>query len=157
MRGLGALIGECAAGQVVAGPRKKMAALPPPFTPIKRLACLWQKGALGKEPHRPQLEGPFPCQTKGSGAVLFVLAPQAALGLDPNLHLPPRRFGVGARVEAFTGDGLRDGWSPGEVVGLNYREPDWAADQIAPYQIRLDEGGELIFAPMDEDRVVRLE
>lgn len=41
-------------------------------------------------------------------------------------------------------------------VGINYRESEWAADEVAPYQIRLDDGeGTLIFAPMDDDRVVR--
>jgi len=82
-------------------------------------------------------------------------AAASAAGVDPDLDLPPRRFAVGAPVHAMTGDGpLPGGWSPGTVVGLNYREPGWPADQVAPYQIELADGT-LIFAPIDEDRIVR--
>ena len=42
----------------------------------------------------------------------------------------------------------------GEVVALNYREDEWPEGQVAPYQIMLQTGA-LIFAPLDEDRVVR--
>jgi len=81
-------------------------------------------------------------------------AAKEALGLSPDVDLPPRRFARGQQVEAFTGDGANGGWAPGTVVGTNYREPEWPEDQVAPYQIQLDDGT-LIFAPMDEDRVVR--
>jgi len=60
------------------------------------------------------------------------------------------RFGVGEVVEAFTSNG----WERGEVVALNYREGEWPEGQVAPYQIMLQSGA-LIFAPLDEDRVVR--
>lgn len=60
------------------------------------------------------------------------------------------RFDMGARVACNTGD-----WSPGIVVKHNYREPNWPAGKIAPYQIQLDDG-RLIFAPVDDDRVIRL-
>jgi len=40
------------------------------------------------------------------------------------------------------------------VVKHNYREPNWPAGKIAPYQIQLDDG-RLIFAPVDDDRVIR--
>jgi len=81
---------------------------------------------------------------------------KAQAGFDPDMDLPPRRFAVGAAVEAFTGDGDFDGWSRGTVVGINYREDGWSPDEVAPYQIKLD-NGVLIFAPMDDDRVVRLQ
>ena len=60
------------------------------------------------------------------------------------------RFSVGETVEAFTSNG----WAKGQVVALNYREDEWPEGQVAPYQIML-ESGALIFAPLDEDRVVR--
>ena len=60
------------------------------------------------------------------------------------------RFKIGQAIEAYTGDG----WTRGEVVALNYREDAWPASKIAPYQIRLSDGM-LIFAPFDDDGVVR--
>ena len=60
------------------------------------------------------------------------------------------RFKIGQAIEAYTGDG----WTLGEVVALNYREDEWPASKIAPYQIRLSDGM-LIFAPFDDDGVVR--
>merc|ERR1719181_460151 len=35
-----------------------------------------------------------------------------------------------------------------------YRESQWPASRVVPYQIRLDDG-RLIFSPMDDDRVIR--
>ena len=85
------------------------------------------------------------------------------------------RFPIGTRVECNTGD-----WLVGTVVGLNCecatdsfvvkfnqqlsknsvaivdREDTWPAGQTVPYQIRLDiNGGHLIYAPMDQDDVIR--
>lgn len=62
------------------------------------------------------------------------------------------RFRVGDKVECNTGN-----WSKGEVVALLYREQGIRSDLgegVAPYQIKLD-NGTLIFAPMDDDRVIR--
>jgi len=59
------------------------------------------------------------------------------------------RFKVGDRVQCNTGS-----WSAGTVAKLNYREANWAPSRVAPYQIKLDDG-RYIFAPMDEDRVIR--
>merc|ERR1740123_2323289 len=63
------------------------------------------------------------------------------------------RFAVGTRVQCRTGQG-EDGWSNGSVAKLWYREDRWHKDRVAPYQIKLDDG-RLIFAPLDDDRVVR--
>ena len=65
------------------------------------------------------------------------------------------RFAMGDRVMAFTGDGpVDDGWSPGTVIAINYLEEGMS--DPAPYQIALDEPeGTLIFAPLDDERVVR--
>ena len=60
------------------------------------------------------------------------------------------RFLVGQVVEAYT----NNGWERGEVVSLNYREEEWPEGQVAPYQIMLERGA-LIYAPMDDDKVVR--
>ena len=38
---------------------------------------------------------------------------------------------------------------------VNYTEPDWKSDRIAPYQIRLLDS-RLIYAPEDNDSVIRL-
>ena len=59
------------------------------------------------------------------------------------------RFTVGTRVECNCG-----GWEPGTVVKLFYRQSSFPAGTFAPYQIQLD-NGKLIYAPIDEDRVVR--
>jgi len=39
-------------------------------------------------------------------------------------------------------------------VQTHYSEPHWPKGRIVPYQIRLDDG-RFIFAPMDDDRVIR--
>ena len=45
-------------------------------------------------------------------------------------------------------------WIPGVVVKHDYREPKWPEGKVAPYQVRLDDG-RVIFAPIDDDRVIR--
>ena len=74
---------------------------------------------------------------------------------SPPPPLADLRFGVGDRVMAFTGDSpVDDGWSPGTVVALDYMS-DLMSEPM-PYQIALDEPeGTLIFAPLDDERVVR--
>lgn len=66
------------------------------------------------------------------------------------------RFTVGTRVECYMGSC----WSPGTVVALLWRGEFMDPGTVAPYQIRLDgddpDGSpRLIFAPADDDRVVR--
>ena len=60
------------------------------------------------------------------------------------------RFAIGTRVECNCG-----GWEPGTVVKTFYRQSSFPPGTFAPYQIRLD-NGKLIYAPIDEDRVVRV-
>ena len=60
------------------------------------------------------------------------------------------RFEIGQAIEAK----IDEGWVHGEVVALNYREDEWPEGRTAPYQIKLDDGS-LIFAPYDDDCVVR--
>ena len=60
------------------------------------------------------------------------------------------RFEVGTRVECNCG-----GWEPGTIVKVFYRQSSFPPGTVAPYQIRLD-NGKLIYAPIDEDRVVRV-
>ena len=59
------------------------------------------------------------------------------------------RFEVGARVECNCG-----AWKPGTVVKHFYAQSSFAAGMCVPYQVRLDDK-KLIFAPADEDRVIR--
>ena len=44
-----------------------------------------------------------------------------------------------------------NGWAAGTIVALGYKSPDGSFN---PYQIRLD-SDTLIFAPMDDDRIIR--
>ena len=60
------------------------------------------------------------------------------------------RFGVGNAVECNTGDG----WVRGTVVVLLYREEGMHPSFLAPYQVKLDDGG-LIYCPADADTCVR--
>ena len=60
------------------------------------------------------------------------------------------RFKLGDRVEANCGE-----WKVGTIVKLFYTQKSFKEGMCAPYQIRLDERERLIFAPNDEERVVR--
>ena len=62
------------------------------------------------------------------------------------------RFKVGDVVECNTGGKKK--WSAGKVVGQMYREAGMPPGMIAPYQVLLDNGS-MIFAPMDDDKVIR--
>jgi hypothetical protein len=66
--------------------------------------------------------------------------------------LPALRFGVGDRVMANTGSGH----VTGVISQLWHREPDWPADQVAPYQIEIDDG-RVVHVPRDSDDLVRPE
>jgi G3E family GTPase len=59
------------------------------------------------------------------------------------------RFKVGQAVICNVGS-----WTPGKIIKLKYREPSWPAEKLAPYQVELHDG-RLIFAPIDDDRVIR--
>ena len=69
------------------------------------------------------------------------------------------RFKLHERVECLYNDvrGDVNTMVPGEVVKLWYREKDWPVTSLAPYQIRLDWDGCLIYAPRDTDDVIRAE
>jgi len=68
---------------------------------------------------------------------------------DQSTTTKPLRFALGTRVECNTG-----AWTAGTVVQIHYSEAHWPKGRIVPYQIRLDDG-RLIFAPMDDNRVIR--
>lgn len=59
------------------------------------------------------------------------------------------RFEVGARVECNCGT-----WKPGTVIKHFYTQASFPEGMCVPYQVQLDDG-KRIFAPADEDRVVR--
>ena len=46
-------------------------------------------------------------------------------------------------------------WLPGKVIQLWYREPNWPEWVYAPYKILLNDGRS-IFAPQDNDQIIRL-
>ena len=60
------------------------------------------------------------------------------------------RFKVGDKVSC----NAASGWSEGTIVAVMYRTPDMPSGFVAPYQIQLDDGP-LIYAPMDDDRVIK--
>ena len=69
------------------------------------------------------------------------------------IHEKPR-FSVGTRVYCKISS---SSWKPGVVVGTNWRGKTWPADKPSvPYQIRLDGTESLIFAPYDDDRIIRI-
>ena len=79
-------------------------------------------------------------------------------GMDQPRMSPPDvepRFSVGDRVECCVARGP-DGWAPGTVVSHWFRAPDWPPGKYAPYQIKLDDSENLIFAPKDRDNCIRL-
>ena len=63
------------------------------------------------------------------------------------------RFAVGDRVECRTG---RSEWTTGVVHALNYRDERMPPGMVAPYQVLLDGEGGFIWAPKDDDAVVRM-
>lgn len=67
---------------------------------------------------------------------------------------PALRFAVGDRVRCKVAPTT---WAAGVVTQVHYREPQWPAHATAPYQVELDEDGQLIFAPADDDRLIRSE
>ena len=62
------------------------------------------------------------------------------------------RFGLDEKVLCRTG---MTEWSPGTIVGLMYRDANMAPGVVAPYQVKLDADGGLIFAPADDNEVIR--
>ena len=63
------------------------------------------------------------------------------------------RFKVGDRVECKYGGG----WAAGVVVAHLFRGPPLPLGKSVPYQVKLDEANSLIFAPADDNRVIRKE
>mmetsp|Transcript_3653 Transcript_3653/g.13118 ORF Transcript_3653/g.13118 Transcript_3653/m.13118 type:complete len:384 (-) Transcript_3653:235-1386(-) len=59
------------------------------------------------------------------------------------------RFPLGAEVECNVGT-----WAAGTVVQHWYRQRDWPPGRFAAYQVKLNNGN-LIYAPMDDDRLIR--
>lgn len=68
---------------------------------------------------------------------------------------PPLRFAIGDPVECRVGPHPVKGWAAGRIIRLNYSQPGWPPNMVAPYQVALKDG-RLIFAPQDSELVVRL-
>ena len=62
------------------------------------------------------------------------------------------RFAIGESVKVYLG---AEGWLNGKIVDFYYREKDWEDHDHAPYQVALDEDPRLIFAPEDDDALVK--
>eukprot|EP00636_Phaeomonas_parva_P008857 CAMPEP_0118868464 /NCGR_PEP_ID=MMETSP1163-20130328/11942_1 /TAXON_ID=124430 /ORGANISM="Phaeomonas parva, Strain CCMP2877" /LENGTH=414 /DNA_ID=CAMNT_0006803145 /DNA_START=64 /DNA_END=1308 /DNA_ORIENTATION=- len=60
------------------------------------------------------------------------------------------RFKIGDRVQCNTSNG----WVPGVVKKLMYREANMPPGMCVPYQVRLDSGA-MVFAPEDADMCIR--
>ena len=69
--------------------------------------------------------------------------------------VPTLRFALNAKVLCRIGPNENTDWAPGTIIQLWYREPNWPPESFAPYKIKLDDGRD-IFAPADDDRVIRL-
>lgn len=88
--------------------------------------------------------GPRPPRLDG-GTRRRCAAPAAAAELrDPDL----RRFEVGTRVRCRMSV---TAWAPGTVTRSNYGP----SHEVAPYQVRLDEGSHLIWVPEDDDQIIQ--
>jgi hypothetical protein len=62
------------------------------------------------------------------------------------------RFVVGDSVEIL--DSSKK-WRAGKISSLNFRDSFWPEDQFVPYEVILNDG-ELMYAPLDDDRLVRV-
>ena len=80
------------------------------------------------------------------------------LRLAPSWIGPPDvepRFSVGDRVECRIAVGP-NGWVTGTIVGHWFREREWERGKYAPYDVKLDDREDLVFAPVDHDNCIRL-
>ena len=63
------------------------------------------------------------------------------------------RFAIGDSVECSVGEGV-DKWAKGTVVNHLWRDDSFPPGLTVPYQIKLDDG-DLIYAPGDDDELIR--
>jgi len=114
-------------------------------SPGANLDCSGLEAFFGKEDWSP---------ARNIKDVLARMAEVLAEGrLPPPAGAP--RFAVGQQVKCRIGPGTdSSAWILGAVVGINYREVSWPRGQIVPYQVELHDG-RLIYAPKDDDRIIR--
>ncbi|MEM9016502.1 MAG: hypothetical protein AAGC68_05775 [Verrucomicrobiota bacterium] len=62
------------------------------------------------------------------------------------------RFEIGTAVMCNLGP---NGWKLGQIIAQHYREDHWPAEQVAPYQVLLENDEMLIYVPEDDDRYCR--
>eukprot|EP00619_Florenciella_sp_RCC1007_P006125 CAMPEP_0205928506 /NCGR_PEP_ID=MMETSP1325-20131115/24756_1 /ASSEMBLY_ACC=CAM_ASM_000708 /TAXON_ID=236786 /ORGANISM="Florenciella sp., Strain RCC1007" /LENGTH=463 /DNA_ID=CAMNT_0053297561 /DNA_START=59 /DNA_END=1450 /DNA_ORIENTATION=+ len=66
------------------------------------------------------------------------------------------RFQIGDAVECRVGPNEETDWEKGVITEHYWRDDSWPAWKTSvPYQIQLDSDGGFIFAPVDEDMVIR--
>ncbi|MEM9282425.1 MAG: hypothetical protein AAGA96_11400 [Verrucomicrobiota bacterium] len=62
------------------------------------------------------------------------------------------RFEIGTAVMCNLGS---SGWKLGQIIAQHYREDQWPAERLAPYQVMLEADQVLIYVPEDDDRYCR--
>ncbi|KAL7526781.1 hypothetical protein ACHAXR_003237, partial [Thalassiosira sp. AJA248-18] len=62
----------------------------------------------------------------------------------------PLRFGIGDTVSCK----VEEGWEPGIIADVKYRDEDSYGGRIVPYEIKLDMG-DTVYAPCDNDLFIR--
>ncbi|MEM8733930.1 MAG: hypothetical protein AAGG44_06905 [Planctomycetota bacterium] len=62
------------------------------------------------------------------------------------------RFGLGDFVMCNLG---ASGWKLGRIIALHYRESEWPAGRVAPYQVAIEEDHGLVYVPVDVDDYCR--
>ena len=62
------------------------------------------------------------------------------------------RFKVGEKVMAMVDE---NGWGECEVVAHMYHDENMQPGMVAPYQLKVVKTGDLIWAPVDDERCVR--
>lgn len=126
------------------------------------LGIHWERGTVMRLNYQVDGGAYMPYQVRlDSGNMIY--APEdddSVIRREGTMQLtdPALRFGVGDRVECVSdsGDGSRR-WYAGAIVGLHYHEPRFGEGKTAPYQVKLDEGGRLIFVTIDNDEAIRRE
>ena len=67
-------------------------------------------------------------------------------------RLAALRFGVGDVVECNVDEGE---WVRGKVASLMCEDESMGPGQVAPYEVRLDDEGDHVFVPADDDAIIR--
>jgi len=114
----------------------------------------WAKGIVVDLLYRddsmpPGLIAPYQLRLDTDESLIY--APEDTGEVIRAKKLERLRFAVDDAVECNLGGR----WSKGKIVDLMYREQGMPPGLVAPYQVRLEDSGSLIYAPSDSDTVIR--